>query len=91
MNTNVSDDLGMVMTGGEIKMLSPFLAERVTEDFIRSLSPITVERQGSFLVDVDLPGLFAATQAALGQSDPIQLAGRSVSCETKSQMSKALS
>ena len=79
------------MTGGEIKMLSPFLAERVPEYFTRSLSPITVERQGSFLVDVDLPGLFAATQAALGQSDPIQLAGRSVSCETKSQTSKALS
>ena len=91
MNTNVNDDLGMVMTGGEIKMLSPFLAERVPEYFTRSLNPITVEERGTFLIDVDLPGLFAATQAALGQSDPIQLAGRSISCETKSQMSKALS
>ena len=90
MKTN-NDDLGMVMTGGEIKMLLPSFAGRVPEDYTRSLSPITVERQGSFLVDVDLPGLFAATQAALGQSDPIQLAGRSVSCETKSQTSKALS
>ena len=90
MNTNVNDDLGMVMTGGEIKMLSPFLAERVPEYFTRSLNPITVEERGTFLIDVDLPGLFAATQAALGQSDPIQLAGRSVSCETNSQTSKAL-
>ena len=89
--TSSNDDLGMVMTGGKIKMLLPSFAGRVPEDYTRSLSPITVERQGTFLIDVDLPELFAATQAALGQSDPIQLAGRSVSCETKSQMSKALS
>ena len=89
--TSSNDDLGMVMTGGKIKMLLPSFAGRVPEDYTRSLSPITVERQGTFLIDVDLPELFAATQAALGQSDPIQLAGRSVSCETKSQTSKALS
>ena len=86
-----NDDLGMVMTGGEIKMLLPSFAGRVPEDFIRSLSPITVERKGTFLIDVDLLGLFGATQAALGRCDPIQLAGRSVFCETKSQTSKALS
>ena len=85
-----SDGLGMVMTAGEIKLLSPSFAERAPEDFTGSLSPITVEERGTFLIDVDLPGLFAATQGALRRSDPIRLAGRSVFCETKSAASKAL-
>ena len=83
--------LEMVMTGGKIKLLSPSFVERVPEDFTRSLNPIIVEKQGTFLIDVDLAGLLAATQGALGRSDPIRLAGRSVFCETKSQTSRALS
>ena len=85
------DDLGMVMTGGEIKMLSPSFAQRIPEDLTRSLNPITVEEQGTFLIDVDLPRLFESTRTALGQGCPIQLAGRSVLCETKIRMSTALS
>ena len=86
-----NDDLGMVMTGGEIKMLSPSFAERVPEDLKRSLNRITVGEQGTSLIDVDLPGLFELTRAALGQACPIRLAGRSVFCQTKSQTSEALS
>ena len=86
-----NDDLVMVMTGGEIKMLSPSFAQRIPEDLTRSLNPITVEEQGTFLIDVDLPRLFESTRTALGQGCPIQLAGRSVLCETKIRMSKALS
>ena len=82
--------LGMVMTGGEIKLLSPSFVERAPEEFTPSLDPITVEKQGTFLIDADLPGLLAATQAALGRFDAIQLSGRSVSCERKGQTSRAL-
>ncbi len=71
--------LGMVMTGGEIKLLSPSFVERSPEEFTRSLDPITVEKQGTFLIDADLPGLLAATQEALGRSNAVRLAGRSVS------------
>jgi hypothetical protein len=71
-------DLGLVMVGGRIKLLSREFAPRVPDAVTRRLHPITISPACEFLVDVDVPTLMRSTSEALGDSCGVRLAGRIV-------------
>lgn len=66
----------LVILGGEIQLASKNLAARLHPKFIRNLQKFEVEGRGSWLVNADVAGLHAATEAILGPG--FRLSGRPV-------------
>jgi cytosine/adenosine deaminase-related metal-dependent hydrolase len=66
----------LVLVGGEVKLLSQNLANRLPPICKRRLEPIHVEGRGDYLVKAPVSQLYAATKQILGPD--IKLAGRRV-------------
>jgi cytosine/adenosine deaminase-related metal-dependent hydrolase len=66
----------MVILGGRIQLVSTNLAPRMPPALVRHLSKVELEGRGTWLVNVDVSSLRAATEPILGPD--FQLAGRLV-------------
>jgi cytosine/adenosine deaminase-related metal-dependent hydrolase len=66
----------LVIRGGRIQLVSTNLAERIDCALTRNFQRLELEGRGAWLVNANISGLRAATEAALGPD--FQLAGRTV-------------
>jgi cytosine/adenosine deaminase-related metal-dependent hydrolase len=66
----------MVILGGKIQLVSESLAARIDPRFTRDFQKVQLEGRGTWLVNVNISRLRAATEAVLGPD--FQLAGRTV-------------
>ena len=78
LSQTTTEDLRLVMTGGQVGLVSQAVAEIFSPERVGRLHPLLVEGLGKFLIAVDVEVLARITAGALGPDSVVRLAGRRV-------------